>query len=215
MKHRKTNPALELQHYIREGEHTTQDFKFEISDARKIAKTLSAFANTKGGRLLIGIKDNGNIAGVQSEEEKYMIEAAADLYCHPKIHYTAKEIEVNNKIILIVNIKESKHKPIFAIDEKNKHFAYIRINDETLLATTLHLQLWRLNHEEKGEFMTYTEQEHNLLSYLKDKKSLTLNQFYRKAKQSKRKADFFLAKLIQFNVIELFFENKKFRIKLK
>ena len=215
MKHRRLNPALELQRYISEGEHTTQDFKFEISDARKIAKTLSAFANTKGGRLLIGVKDNGNIAGVQSEEEKYMIEAAAHLYCRPEIHYTTKEIEVNNKTILMVTIKESKQKPIFAIDEQDKPLAYIRINDETLLATTLHLQLWRLDRKEKGEFMTYTEYEHSLLHYLKEKQSLTLNQFYRKAKQSKRKTEFFLAKLIQFNVVELFFEDKKFRIKLK
>ena len=57
---------------IAEGEHQQQDFKFEISDARKIAKTLSAFANTEGGRLLIGVKDNGRIAGIRSEEEKYI-----------------------------------------------------------------------------------------------------------------------------------------------
>ena len=62
---------------IAEGEHQQQDFKFEISDARKIAKTLSAFSNTDGGRLLIGVKDNGKIAGVRSDEEQYMIEAAA------------------------------------------------------------------------------------------------------------------------------------------
>ena len=62
---------------IEEGEHQQQDFKFEISDARKIAKSLSAFSNTDGGRLLIGVKDNGKIAGVRSEEEIYMIEAAA------------------------------------------------------------------------------------------------------------------------------------------
>ena len=60
---------------IAQGEHVEQDFKFEISDARKIARTLSAFANTQGGRLLIGVKDNGRIAGVRSEEEMYMIEA--------------------------------------------------------------------------------------------------------------------------------------------
>ena len=62
---------------IAEGEHQQQDFKFEISDARKIAKSLSAFANTEGGRLLIGVKDNGKIAGIRSDEEKYMMEAAA------------------------------------------------------------------------------------------------------------------------------------------
>ena len=71
---------------IEEGEHQQQDFKFEISDARKIAKSLSAFSNTDGGRLLIGVKDNGKIAGVRSEEEIYMIEAAAKLYCQPQVN---------------------------------------------------------------------------------------------------------------------------------
>lgn len=69
---------------IAEGEHQQQDFKFEISDARKIAKSLSAFSNTDGGRLLVGVKDNGKIAGVRSEEEIYMIEAAAKLTANRK-----------------------------------------------------------------------------------------------------------------------------------
>ena len=71
-------------HLIAEGEHQQQDFKFEISDARKIAKTLSAFANTDGGKLLIGVKDNGKIAGVRSDEEQYMIEAAARTLLQPR-----------------------------------------------------------------------------------------------------------------------------------
>ena len=69
---------------IAQGEHQQQDFKFEISDARKIARSLSAFANTDGGRLLVGVKDNGRLAGIRSEEEQYMIEAAATLYCSPQ-----------------------------------------------------------------------------------------------------------------------------------
>ena len=47
---------------IEEGEHEMQDFKFSISDSRKIARSISAFANHSGGRLLVGVKDNGNIA---------------------------------------------------------------------------------------------------------------------------------------------------------
>ena len=70
----KTNTNTQyLEKLISEGEHVHQDFKFAISDARKIAKSLSAFANTEGGRLLVGVKDNGKIAGVRSEEELYMI----------------------------------------------------------------------------------------------------------------------------------------------
>ena len=47
-----------VQQMIEEGEQT-QDFKMRIDDAAKIARTLVAFANTDGGRLLIGVKDNG------------------------------------------------------------------------------------------------------------------------------------------------------------
>ena len=70
-----------LEELIEQGEHQQQDFKFEVSDSKKIARTLSAFANTDGGRLLIGVKDNGHISGVRSDEEYYMIEAASQIQC--------------------------------------------------------------------------------------------------------------------------------------
>ena len=93
---RPNSDKVYLQQLIAEGEHQQQDFKFEISDARKIARSLSAFSNTDGGRLLIGVKDNGRIAGVRSEEEIYMIEAAAKLYCRPNV-----EIGVQTYLSLI------------------------------------------------------------------------------------------------------------------
>jgi hypothetical protein len=63
---------------IQQGEHQTQDFKYCISDSRKIARSLVAFANTDGGRLLVGVKDNGRIAGLRSEEEYYSINESFD-----------------------------------------------------------------------------------------------------------------------------------------
>ena len=58
-----------IQRLIAEGEHLHQDFKFAISDARKIARTFSAFANAGGGHLLVGVKDNGVVAGIRTDEE--------------------------------------------------------------------------------------------------------------------------------------------------
>ena len=58
---------------IAEGEHQMLDFKFAVNDGRKIAITLCAFANTDGGTLLIGVKDNGSIAGAKLQEEEHMI----------------------------------------------------------------------------------------------------------------------------------------------
>ena len=60
---------------IKEGEHQQQDFKYRVSDACKLAKSVSAFANTDGGRLLIGVRDDGNLSGVRSEEEIYMMQS--------------------------------------------------------------------------------------------------------------------------------------------
>ena len=89
-----------LQLLIDQGEHQQQDFKFEVSDSKKIARTLSAFANTDGGRLLIGVKDNGHISGIKSEEEYYMIEAASQMYTKPQVDFTATRWNVQGKSIL-------------------------------------------------------------------------------------------------------------------
>ena len=71
---------------VAEGEHEHQDFKFEISDARKIARSISAFANTGGGRLLVGVKDNGKIAGIRHNAftvgQRVLLAVAVDLQKH-------------------------------------------------------------------------------------------------------------------------------------
>ena len=68
---------MNVKKLIFEGEGVTLDFKKTITSCEKIAKTMVSFANNKGGRLLIGVADNGSITGVRSEdEERYMINRA-------------------------------------------------------------------------------------------------------------------------------------------
>ena len=55
----------QLAAWIGEGEHQRQDFKYKITDSAKLARTISAFANTDGGRLLIGVRDDGVLCGVR------------------------------------------------------------------------------------------------------------------------------------------------------
>ena len=185
---------------IAEGEHQRQDFKFEISDARKIAKTLSAFANTDGGRLLIGVKDNGKIAGVRSDEEQYMIEAAAQMYCQPEVNYTMQTFQAEGRSVLVVQIEESLQKPVYAKDETGKPLAYLRIKDENILATPR---------------LTYTEREQLLLDLLEENDSLSLNRYCRLARLSRRAAEHLLAKFIRFDIVEPVFEGHKFHFRLK
>lgn len=200
---------------IAEGEHQQQDFKFEISDARKIAKTLSAFANTEGGRLLIGVKDNGRIAGIRSEEEKYMIEAAADLYCTPKIDYDMQTYLVEGRQILIVEVEESRQKPVYAKDESGRNLAYLRVKDENILATPVHLRVWEQSGSPAGELTEYTEREQLLLNLLEHNDLLSLNRYCRLARLPRRAAENLLARFIRYGLVETVFEGHKFHFRLK
>ena len=199
---------------VAEGEHCHQDFKFEISDARKIARSISAFANTEGGRLLVGVKDNGKIAGVRSEEEIYMIEAAANMYCQPQVEIETQTYIVEGRTVLKVQIDEAPNKPICAIDEENKPKAYIRIADENILATPVHLRVWQHSKKEKGALLTFTEKEQNLLAILKEHELLTLNQCCKRSRTSRQTTCNLLADFIRFGLVAPVFQGHQFYFKL-
>ena len=199
---------------VAEGEHDHQDFKFEISDARKIARSISAFANTGGGRLLVGVKDNGKIAGVRSEEEIYMIEAAASMYCQPQVEITTHTHIVEGRTVLKIDIEEAGTKPVFALDEENKPKAYIRIADENILASPVHLKVWQHAKKERGALLTFTEKEQNLLDILKEHELLTLNQCCKRSRTSRQTTCNLLADFIRFGLVVSVFQGHQFYFKL-
>lgn len=160
---------------ISEGEHQQQDFKFEITSARKIAKTLVAFANTDGGRLLIGVKDNGRISGIRSDEEYYMIDAAATMYCRPEVRFDSYHHSVEGKEILEITVRPSDKKPHYARDEDNRWLAYHRVNDNNYLADYILLQVWKRRKRKQGTFIRYTENEKKVMQQLKTAESADLD----------------------------------------
>ena len=200
---------------ISEGEHVHQDFKFEISDARKIAKSISAFANTEGGRLLVGVKDNGKIAGVRSEEEIYMIEAAAQRYCQPPVDIHTYIYKVEGKDVLEAVIDESPQKPVYALDAEERKWAYIRIKDENILASPIHLNVWRHNRTEEKIVVTYTPREQEVLKLLEQHQPITLNQCQRLSRMNRKQITSLLADFIRFGLVEEVFHDHTFYFRLK
>ena len=137
-----TSDKQYLQSLIREGEHQQQDFKYRVSDAQKLAKSVSAFANTDGGRLLIGVRDDGNMSGVRSEEEIYMMHQAAYRYCSPQASIRFDTYHVDGRTIVVVTVPPSDRRPVCAINDEGTKKAYIRIADENIVASPVHLALW-------------------------------------------------------------------------
>jgi len=195
--------STHIKRLIAEGENESVDFKFEISDSRKLARTLVAFSNTGGGTLLIGVKDNGRVAGVRSEEEYYMLEAAAELYCRPQVHYDITSWDMEGRTVLEITIPKSTTIPHYAKDDNGKWMAYIRVKDQNLLANSIQLKVWKRGKRRSGTFVSYTEKEKLLLEYLRSNGKITLSRFRKLGRLSRKKAEIILVNLITLNVVEM------------
>lgn len=187
---------------IREGEHLKQDFKFAVTDCEKIARSLSAFANTEGGRLLLGVKDNGNIVGVRSDEEFYMIESAAQRYCEPPVDFTSYEWQVNGKVVLQINIppSESKH---YVKQRDGKKVAYVRVDDMNIAAGRILQKVWKREKQARGTLLTLNTAEMFIIDYLKNNDEISFGRFSRLAGLKPWQAERILVSFVSMGILEL------------
>ncbi len=192
---------------IQQGEHQTQDFKYCISDSKKIARSLVAFANTDGGRLLIGVKDNGRIAGVRSDEEYYMVESAAKIYSKPAISFTTRQHLVEGKTVLEVVVERSPEKPHFARDDEWKWWAYFRKDDENRLATKIMIEVWKRQKSTSGILINYSDAERILLDYLETNEKISVSKFSRIAQLNYKKAEQIIINFRTLNILKDYFND--------
>jgi len=203
-----------LKKLIAEGENQKLDFKFCVSDSRKIARTLTAFANSDGGRLLIGVRDNGSIAGIRSDEELYMVETASHLFCRPEVEFTIKQHTTLGKTVLEVEVKKGDNRPYMAKDEEGKWLPYFRNHDQNLVANKVLLQVWRKKEKKSGVIVKFDKVETILMDYLEKNGSITLSMFRKIAHIKTYKAESILANLIIFKVLVMNASEKGFTYEL-
>ena len=199
---------------ITEGEHEHQDFKFAITDAAKIAHSISAFANNDGGRLLVGVKDNGNIAGVRNEEDIYVIEQAAQMYCHPpqEVKITAFKVD-NGAVVLRADIVKAVSRPVYSKESDGTWRAYYRVKDENIVAHPVMVKAWRHVAEvEEGFMFSLSDSESALLDYLDEWGMTTVEDYMTGAHISRVTAENIIVKLYAMGVIDFTYTGTEFKI---
>ncbi|TXI83815.1 MAG: ATP-binding protein [Crocinitomicaceae bacterium] len=204
-----------LQELIAQGEHVQQDFKFRIDDQKKIARTLCAFANTKGGRLLIGVKDNRKVAGCNPEEEFHMIEGAAQLFCQPEVNFTSKVWQDDFRLVLEINIEPSELKPHKAKDDEGRWKSYVRIDDHTTAANKILENVWKEQKKPQAKPEKFDEEELSVLRLIREEGMITLSKLYRKANLPLRKIDRLIVLFICWDLVEMIFQNDGTFYKIK
>ena len=198
----------ELTQLVSLGEGPTLEFKNKVPSGERIAKEVIALANTRGGRLLIGVDDSGNIVGVRdSAEEEYALDEALKAYCRPEVVHSMDCIQVTKKRnVILVKIPESKTKPHVLIDPEKpekKGIAYVRVDEMSIEASKEHERLMRAARYENDVTFEFGDKEQLLMRYLENYGRITVAQFANLVNISRRRASHTLVLLAKANVLQL------------
>jgi ATP-dependent DNA helicase RecG len=112
--------TINLTHIISEialGEDSTRQFKLDIRNAESLAAEMAAFANAEGGKLLIGVGDDGEIHGLTKEDvsriNQLISNAASQLIRSPLTVHTQNISTDHGRIIIILTVPKGIDKPYF------------------------------------------------------------------------------------------------------
>jgi hypothetical protein len=183
----------------REREHI--EFKRMVPSAFKMAKEMAAMANTVGGNILIGVDDDGTVAGViEAQRETAAIFAAARELCDPPVDPQIRAVTIEGKTVLWIMIAPgtARHS---VTDSRGNTRVYVRVRDKNLLASKQTARRISDGPALKLSVKNLDRQELSLIDYLRRHEKITLPEFCRAANISRRRASRICVKLEQASII--------------
>lgn len=200
----------ELEAILIAGESTTIEFKRKIPSPEKIAKELTAMANTLGGYLFIGIDDNGSVVGVKSEKaEVTTLEFANETFIYPPINLEMDIMDYKGKDIVVVKIPNSEAKPhkLLMQNEDGREIkrAFIRVGEQSVMASSEMTRLMTYQNKTNTSELKLSigDKEKNLFSYLDKYSRITVKEYADLCNLSKRRAERLLIRLVRAGVIQI------------
>jgi predicted HTH transcriptional regulator len=196
---------------IEEGEGFEVEFKRKFSTPEKIARTLIAFANTKGGHILFGVDDDGSIVGVESEKSEVdLIREAGAHFCVPEIEPEIDIVAFNGLDVVVAAIAESDQKPHYYAGEANGFpngegtRVYIRVNDKTVMASKEVVKILKNERPDAPAIkIEIGENEKRLFKYLDDNERITAREFSKLVNISQHRASRILVGLVRAGVVRI------------
>ena len=167
----------DLKRVVAQGEGLHLEFKRKAAFPEKIVREMIAFANTKGGVLLVGIADDKTIPGLKYPEDESHVIREALKKCKPALQFKETFIAVGNaRTVIQYNIPESKRKPHYQIIGLGKE-SYVRVHDQSIRASKEMREIARRDQRKKDIRFHYGEHEKFLVQYLTENPDITLSKF--------------------------------------
>jgi len=114
------------------GESKNIEYKITLPDkSEKYMKTIVAFANTQGGKLIVGIDDKTHeIVGVTNEILFQLMDGIANAIsdsCMPQIIPDIEPQTIDGKTVIIVSVEAGKNRPYYLKSKGKENGTYIRV----------------------------------------------------------------------------------------
>jgi predicted HTH transcriptional regulator len=104
----------ELRQILACGEDSLHQFKSNLTNADSMAAELAAFANSGGGRLFIGVNDDGSVTGLDAVAVRrlnQLLGNAATQNVRPPVHPLTENVQTANGIVMVVSVPDGLSKP--------------------------------------------------------------------------------------------------------
>ena len=128
--------AMKIEHLLKLDESKTLEFKEDASVKEKVLATVIAFANTSGGKLVIGIEDKTKrILGVKNPylEEERLSSLIADSIT-PRLLPTIEIIPYRNTHVIVIDVALSTVRPHSLSQKGPAQSTYVRMGSTNRLA---------------------------------------------------------------------------------
>ena len=117
---------------ILHGESKNVEFKVNLpKDSAKYVKTIIAFANTQGGRLVIGVEDRTrNVTGVDDDSAFQIMDSIANAVadsCTPQIVSNIELQTIDRKTVIVITVAPGPNRPYYLKSKGKEDGTYIRI----------------------------------------------------------------------------------------
>ncbi len=206
-KHFERPELKNLRQLVRQGEGQQLEFKLKSNHPDKIMKEVVAFANSEGGKLLIGVADNKELIGLKyPDEDEYIISKSIEKYIFPEINYKLEKIRLENENeVLVYDILPSENKP-HCLDLKGnpeERKIFVRSADKSIQASKEVKEILKGKKKDKGYKFAYGEKENLLMKYLDQKKEITVSKFCEIAEIPKKIASRTLVLLVLSSVLKV------------
>jgi predicted HTH transcriptional regulator len=190
---------------VAQGEGISLEFKRKAAFPDKVVKEMIAFANTKGGTVLIGVDDDGVLQGLRyPDEEALVIRKAIAKFCRPAFAFEETAIALSaKKSILRYDIPISQNRPHHFRVSSRLRETYIRVRDMSIKASSEMTEVVRRQRQNKDIQFTYGVHESSLMRYLDQNLYITLEEFQKLCGLDRFVASRKLVTLVLANVIRI------------